>query len=1370
METNRTASAGKPAPPAVAIGKQQGSWLPQDGEEHMHSQEPWQSRSPTGNVNKSMNSFTLKDTGRRGSNHSYGRGLPVKRNALIILTVAILAFAMIPAIGVGAATAQIKIVTPHELAAPSDDDDSAFENLAGSEYVSTVTGDDNMANTYGTLYAVIEDNDNSSNTLTTYTAYFNGSPTGSGVEQFNIASGTARTASTAIGTAAVYQASHSRVEPDPAPADDPDGGSIVSSGFMIADRDKSGGVGSGDVTVYLLKDADTADTDITTNTEHLTTTRLPESFIVDAVENIVHLNLTTRSTDVVGVRIEFATATEDSSTAQIRSAAGDEITIDVTEKDLSYYEGTDDDGITGVEFAEGLAGSVDSGTFVGNFGLIPNAWKKMINNWATDAEGDDATVSDDVKSVDIAAAIAAPIAPATATPVVQALVIDVGTGRFITDANADRKIDHMDIEIDFAPLTGHTDDNFRTDAAPVAITPTDKSKVEVEFQKLSDRGDLNADLGTEFCGTGITNPADADLSGTTRVACVAITTDVALEFELSNVVNPAATPVPAETDGNANPNAGKRPVYATPQSDKISFSYTSESNIGALLTQLEEDTDPRHAAFDDLGDDREGLMGALEDQARNLNTGDDDTVAVSALVGRLLGVENLGTVEVLYRDPSPRSTRRASATVDLVKPTVGGLNPAKGSFTTRDSFDMLFTVTDTGAGIPEDAEDPGENTVGNTDTALVDVAVSVGPGASLDSGDEDPDVNETREEIGDGYQYELDVRINRDTGNLENITVTVTITAYDLVGNRTVADIMYIVDTKDPILQGALTGVGAKINTELARDTKDPATLGAYEVILNDPTWLALVFDDAINGANLGPGEVIVAGKVVESVLWLDKSGANVITTEGEVSTSVTGSAGSGLDLDSTGRGQDARHVLFVKLADPLDTSDRPAIEIDGDDLEDLAGNEDVSDHTLARAHDRLGPKLTVTVNSALSKDTLDVTVTSSEELRRPPSASITAPAANVRDLTIRTTGTNEWSIQAGARAIGQTTGGIRTISVSGEDENGNRGTKTGKWELDVEVNGDMVPVRVGEDRSAKAHAIEINPITFLSLEFANEADEYTGDSKKTVSVTGASLETLSAGSIKANDDIAATADIEVTGTAEVDAAAIQTSDSITYVIALSEIALGNYRLKVNYEDVAGNADSFGYVFQINPPAPEKVKVVPGWSLVSIPGTPADKSIGGVLEGSAVTDVWSLNNETKVWEFARQDENGEWMGTLTQMSDGRAYFVRSTTFDPISVLTERFSPQRTPSQYTVTAGWNGIGYTPAGNETQISVDAYLSSLGASGWGMIRAWDASATPPQYETYFSSGAMTDGFPHDGGVAIVQEGKGYLLFATRNGVIGG
>ena len=43
----------------------------------------------------------------------------MKRKALVILTVAILAFAMIPALGANAAEGEVKIVTPAELGNPA---------------------------------------------------------------------------------------------------------------------------------------------------------------------------------------------------------------------------------------------------------------------------------------------------------------------------------------------------------------------------------------------------------------------------------------------------------------------------------------------------------------------------------------------------------------------------------------------------------------------------------------------------------------------------------------------------------------------------------------------------------------------------------------------------------------------------------------------------------------------------------------------------------------------------------------------------------------------------------------------------------------------------------------------------------------------------------------------------------------------------------------------------------------------------------------------------------------------------------------------------------------------------------------------------
>ena len=282
-------------------------------------------------------------------------------------------------------------------------------------------------------------------------------------------------------------------------------------------------------------------------------------------------------------------------------------------------------------------------------------------------------------------------------------------------------------------------------------------------------------------------------------------------------------------------------------------------------------------------------------------------------------------------------------------------------------------------------------------------------------------------------------------------------------------------------------------------------------------------------------------------------------------------------------------------------------------------------------------------------------------------------------------------------------------------------------------------------------------------------------DSANAIVITAVSLETLDA-------DGAVVAD----SAKDIDAGVVQSADGKRFVIALGEdeegvaiAPIGSYQLAIEYGDTAGNKGKYDFKFSVIAQTAEEIKVSPGWSLISIPGRPQSGNIDDVLNGSKITDVWSLNNETNLWEFAQLDkEAGTFMGNLTQIVDGRSYFVRSTTFDPIKVFLQRFNPQRTPPQYAVASGWNSVGYTPAGEERDVSVDGYLSSLGTSGWGMIRMWNASETPPRYETYYSSGVATDGFTTDcdlrpgncDGIAVVEAGRGYLLFATRNGVIGG
>ncbi len=181
----------------------------------------------------------------------------------------------------------------------------------------------------------------------------------------------------------------------------------------------------------------------------------------------------------------------------------------------------------------------------------------------------------------------------------------------------------------------------------------------------------------------------------------------------------------------------------------------------------------------------------------------------------------------------------------------------------------------------------------------------------------------------------------------------------------------------------------------------------------------------------------------------------------------------------------------------------------------------------------------------------------------------------------------------------------------------------------------------------------------------------------------------------------------------------------------------------------------------------------PEWRLISFPSRPATAAIASFFASTDVTEVWSLNNHTKAWEFARVEENRHPDGTLSTIGDGRSYFVRFSKPGIWSVPLAKLDEEVERSYYEVTTGWNGIGFTPLAGRESMRVDEYLSSLGDDGWEMIRMWKPDSADPlegsSYETCLSDGWSTPNFPtNDEGIPILQAGVGYLLFATRNGVI--
>lgn len=1390
----------------------------------MHSQEPWQSRSPTGNVNKPIVSSTLKKTGRRGSNHSYGRGLPVKRKALVILTVAILAFAMIPAIGVTAqSVGTVKIVTPDELANPSAKADSAFGKLDGADYVSDKTGiGSSLEDAGGTLYVVVEDNDAESNALTDYYSYFTAarpSAADGGGNAYNIDPGET-TPSTTNGVTAAWVTSSSgdvAFTDLVARADDTGTADVDEAAgadpLQIGDRNRNGSIDDGDLLIEVgyfvppvADDPGTADTDesLDLQFEAVRTVNVGNAFL-DASRNgkeaFLSLNVIPafpvardvaggqlHTSEVGALRIRFASAGVNDLTfgadapaalvgksrVEVRSTSGDPIRVSVSEKNLGGFSGA---GVT--KSALDMNESRDSGVFVGIFGVIRNDFKDAIAEWmptATEtvyADGDD---DDENNAQDVT------VVASGATGNSQVNVVATANVNPETEGGTD----FQDFQTTLT-ISGFDKDNILKEGS-----------VEVTIQTNRDTADDSPTV----------TPDDPP-------ALLVEINEVGEPDEMGNIEITVLTTVNAAYDGAAGTIPTDGATAST--SDVFSVSYTithpndNVSNLVGAVTTTDEESDTDNPFYEFCRGTTEGkecaqrdaLETALNNHASNL--GLTATNEASELINSLVGVEHGDTLTVRYTDSNPSSTRTATAEVDLNAPTIGSLDPGNNSYIDNDDFSLFFSVTDPDSGIPEDAHDAGEQTI-RANTAYLEEVVTFGAGdddpvSALADGDEATlDVDDT---IQDGERYELEVDITQAVEDAEGdenteartVTVRVVLRAYDLARNLNTKTYHFVVDNLDPVLERAITGWGLENSASADRGDGNE---GAYVLVEQQKNSIVLVFDDAIAGDTVLAQNINVIGTSVSSVLWLDNSDGNVISvgdagmsgTSSDVDfnskTSTSDDAADvvrDLGLRTETNGQDARHLLFLTLEADLNTDARPTVEIDGGDLTDLAGNQNRSDHE-ARPSDRLAPVFTISVEEALSNDSFNVTVSASEELQRTPRASISNGTVN-RVITLRSGTDNSWSLSTDRKGLslvarGGVQDGVYKVTVEGTDEVGNEAMKTGgKWEFDTRANRGQLPKRsaMSGDTGMKAQAdiaqkIETNEVVFLNLDFSAETGEYTGDTKKKIAIDSMQLETLTGDSLNAQNTLVASPTVE--STTDIDAGSAQTSDGITHVVALADLAIGNYRLNIGFSDEAGNSGKFGYVFKITAPAPAEVEVVPGWSLVSIPGSPQDASIGGVLEGSAVTDVWSLNNETKVWEFARKDENGDWMGTLTQITDGRAYFVRSTTFDPIEVLTVRFSPQRTPPQYTVTSGWNGVGYTPAGGETSVAVDAYLSSLGASGWGMIRTWNAKAPTPQYETYFSSGQMTDGFPDsngDGtGHAIVEEGKGYLLFATRNGVIGG
>jgi outer membrane protein assembly factor BamB len=160
--------------------------------------------------------------------------------------------------------------------------------------------------------------------------------------------------------------------------------------------------------------------------------------------------------------------------------------------------------------------------------------------------------------------------------------------------------------------------------------------------------------------------------------------------------------------------------------------------------------------------------------------------------------------------------------------------------------------------------------------------------------------------------------------------------------------------------------------------------------------------------------------------------------------------------------------------------------------------------------------------------------------------------------------------------------------------------------------------------------------------------------------------------------------------------------------------------------DWYGTAQKTGYDSAVAPqtiftftagPVVYQIPLVEGWNLISIPIVPANTAIGTVLgsqiAGGNLTVIWSYQGG--VWKSATLNPIAHTLsGPLTTIQDGVGYWVFMNRADKLFVVGNVFAPlPATPPSYTLSAGWNLVGFKPQPTVQNETVGQYLTSISGS---------------------------------------------------------
>jgi len=284
---------------------------------------------------------------------------------------------------------------------------------------------------------------------------------------------------------------------------------------------------------------------------------------------------------------------------------------------------------------------------------------------------------------------------------------------------------------------------------------------------------------------------------------------------------------------------------------------------------------------------------------------------------------------------------------------------------------------------------------------------------------------------------------------------------------------------------------------------------------------------------------------------------------------------------------------------------------------------------------------------------------------------------------------------------------------------------------VEVDVSGPTVSSKSPSDGSSTENTRPFIKVTW-------DDDEYAGDTKTEVTITKAEI----------TDPDGVTTDIS---------ADLGSTDNKSFFYRPAELAIGEHTVKFSATDAAGNAtNDQSWKFSVTAKSKTSVTLLPGWNLISLPGTPADTAINSVITSTQVDTVVTYDPTVPGGWLTAVRADGVLSGTLATLDAQRGYWVQTSNDDPIKVDIPGYSAgsQQLPPAIALVKGWNLVPAVSIEGASSMDADIYFTGLSwTRGYGFNTSTDSFAS-------FIPDTDDDA---EGNIVV---GKGYWVFLTKAG----